>query len=157
GVGSLAGLWITRHGLATATPAGADVYGHVARTDFALHELFPHGRLDGWFPGFGGGYRLFTVNGPGLALAVGLVELVTLGAARPARSWALLGALSIAVLPWPVARLSRELGASRLAAALHGILALAVSFYGGGGLAGLYGPGLVAQTIALPLQVVALA
>jgi hypothetical protein len=156
-VGSAAGLWITRHGLGTATPAGADIYGHVLRTDFALHELFPHGRLDGWFPGLGGGYRLFAVNGPGLAVLAGLVRLGSLGQIDTAQAFALLGSLSIAVLPWAVALLSRELGAGRLAAALHGVLALFVSFYAGGGLAGLYGPGLIAQSVALPLQVVALA
>ena len=156
-VGSAAGLWITRHGLLTATPAGDDVYGHVARTDFALGELFPRGRLDGWFPGLGGGYRLFTVNGPGLAVLAGAVRAATLGQAGTAQAFALLGSLSIAALPWAVALLSRELGAGRLAAALHGLLALFVSFYAGGGLAGLYEPGLIAQSVALPLQVVAFA
>jgi hypothetical protein len=156
-IGSVTGLWITRHGLVSASPAGADIYGHVARTDFALHELFAHGRLDGWYPGLGGGYRLFTVNGPGLALLAGLVRIGTLGRTDTAQAFGLLGALSIAALPWAVALLSRELGATRMAAALHGLLALFVSFYAGGGLAGLYGPGLIAQSIGLPLQVVALA
>jgi hypothetical protein len=156
-VGSAAGLWLTRHGLLTATPAGDDIYGHVARTDFALGELFTHGRLDGWFPGLGGGYRLFTVNGPGLAALAGAVRVATLGRAGTAQAFALLGSLSIAALPWAVALLSRELGAGRMAAALHGLLALFVSFYAGGGLAGLYEPGLIAQSIALPLQLVALA
>ncbi|HEV7762980.1 MAG TPA: hypothetical protein VGO78_28410, partial [Acidimicrobiales bacterium] len=156
-IGSVTGLWITRHGLLSATPAGADIYGHVARTDFALHELFAHNRLDGWYPGLGGGYRMFTVNGPGLALLAGVVRIGTLGRADTAQAFGLLGALSIAVLPWAVALLSRELGATRMGAALHGLLALFVSFYAGGGLAGLYGPGLIAQSVGLPLQVVALA
>jgi hypothetical protein len=156
-IGTVTGLWITRHGLVTATPAGADIYGHVVRTDFALRELVPHGRLDGWFPGLGGGYRLFAVNGPGLAALVGAARLGALGRIDTAQALALLGSSSIAVLPWAVALLSRELGAGRLAAALHGLLALFVSFYAGGGLAALYGPGLVAQSIALPLQVAALA
>jgi hypothetical protein len=156
-VGGAAGLWITRHGLLTGTPAGDDIYGHVARTDFALGELFPRGRLDGWFPGLGGGYRLFTVNGPGLAALAGAVRAATLGQADTAQAFAVLGSLSIAALPWAVALLSRELGARRLAAALHGLLALFVSFYAGGGLAGLYEPGLIAQSIALPLQLAALA
>lgn len=155
--GTAMGLWITRHGLVAEAPAGADIYGHVVRTDFALHELFLHGRLDGWFPGFGSGYRLFAVNGPGLAIAAGMVRVASLGTVDTARSFALLGAVSIAALPWAVARLSRELGATRLAAAVHGLLALFVSFYAGGGLAGLYGPGLIAQSIALPLQIVTLA
>jgi hypothetical protein len=156
-VATLAALWITRHGLTTATPAGADVYGHVARTDFALDHLFPHARLDGWFPGLGAGYRLFAVNGPGLAVAAGLVRVALLGTVSTAQAFAILGSLSIAALPWAVAALSRELGATRLAAAFHGLLSLFVSFYAGGGLAGLYGPGLIAQSLALPLQVVTLA
>jgi hypothetical protein len=151
------GLWITRHGLLTSTPAGADIEGHAGRTDFALHELFPQGRLDGWFPVLGGGYRLFTVSGPGLAFLAGLVRILSLGTAGTAQAFALLGSLSLAALPWAVALLSRELGATRLAAALHGLLALFVSFYAGGGLAGLYGPGLITQSIALPLQIATLA
>ena len=156
-IGSVTGLWITRHGLVSSTPAGADVEGHVARIDFALHELFPHGRLDGWFPVLGGGYRLFTVNGPGLAVLAGIVRALSIGGASTAEALAVLGSLSIAALPWAVAMLSRELGATCMAAAVHGLLALFISFYAGGGLAGLYGPGLVAQSIALPLQVATLA
>lgn len=157
GIASLTALWITRHGLTTATPAGADIYGHVARTDFALDHLFPQARLDGWFPGLGSGYRLFAVNGPGLALAAGIVRTVLLGTVSTAQSFAILGSLSIAALPWAVAALSRELGATRLAAGVHGLLSLLVSFYAGGGLAGLYGPGLISQSLALPVQVMAIA
>src|SRR5687767_6128286 len=73
-VATVAGLWITRHGLTSADPAGADIYGHVARTDFALDQLFAHGRVDGWYPGLGSGYRLFMVNGPGLALLSAFVQ-----------------------------------------------------------------------------------
>jgi hypothetical protein len=152
----LAGLWLTRRGATATVPAGSDFEAHVARTDFALH-LFGQGRMDGWFPTFGSGYRLFAVYGPGLAVASGLLKLVTFGLLGTSRSLALLGALSVAALPAAVATLSRELGSSRLAAAIHGSLALLISFPYGGGLDALYGPGLVPQTLAIPLQVLVLA
>lgn len=155
-IATVAALWMCHRGLSAEIPAGVDIGGHVVRTEYAF-DLFGQGRLDGWFPGFGSGYRLFGVNGPGLSLASGLVRTVMLGSVTTARSFALLGGLAFAALPWAVAALSRSLGSSRLAASIHGVLALAVSFYGGGGLAGLYEIGLIAQAVALPLQVVALA
>ena len=155
-VASLAALWLTRRGLTAAHPAGDDVDGHVARADWAFH-LFRHGRLDGWFPTFGSGYRLFAVYGPGMAFAAGAVRLVTFGLLDTPRAFAVTGSLSIVAVPWAVAALSRELGSSRVTAAIHGVLGLYVSFAFGGGLTGLYGTGLVPQSLAVPLQVVALA
>jgi uncharacterized membrane protein len=148
-------LWMTRHALQAYMPAGVDIGGHLVRTEFAL-ELFRQGRLDGWFPGFGLGYRLFAVNGPGLALATGLVRLVCLGTITTAQAFTVLGIVSFATLPWAVAALGRELGASRLGSWLLGLLSLAVSFGAGGGLAALYRTGLLPNNLALPLQLVTL-
>lgn len=155
-IASVAAVWLCRHGLVAAVPGGSDVDGHVARTAFA-HDLFAHGRLDGWFPTFGSGYRLFAVYGPGLAMASGAVRLASFGTLDVARSLAVVGVASMALLPWAVSSLSRELGSTRTAAAIHGVAALAVSFRFGGGLAGLYGSGLIPQGLALPVQLWTLA
>src|SRR5690606_5189960 len=72
-------LWLVHRGLIAIVPAGDDIPAHVVRTDHAFSELFARGRLDGWFWGFGSGYRLFAVNGPGLPLLVGLTRVVFLG------------------------------------------------------------------------------
>ncbi|MCU1496319.1 MAG: hypothetical protein JWM47_272 [Acidimicrobiales bacterium] len=153
---TLVGVWLTRHGMVANLPAGVDVEGHVARTDWAFH-LWGQGRLDGWFPTFGSGYRLFAVYGPGLAIVSGLIRVLSLGLLDTPRSLSIVGVISIASLPWAAAALSRALGSTRLAAALHGMLALTVSVPFGGGLSGLYSTGLVPQALAFPIQVAALA
>lgn len=153
---SLAALGMVHRGLTAALPAGTDVEGHVARTEFAFH-LLRHGRLDGWFPTFGSGYRLFAVYGPGLTIASGVVRLLTFGLVDTARSLAIVGALSVVLVPWAVAWLSRELGSSRTTAVIAGGLALFVSFPFGGGLAAIYQTGLIPQGLAVSIQVAALA
>jgi hypothetical protein len=149
------GVWLTRHALTAGLPAGVDVEGHVARTEWAFH-LWRHGRLDGWFPTFGSGYRLFAVYGPGLAVVSGLIRVLSLETIDTERSMAIVGVISIAALPWAAASLSRALGSSRVAAAIHGLLGLTASVPFGGGLYGLYSTGLVPQALAFPLQVAAL-
>lgn len=152
----LGGLWLTHKGFLARTPAGTDVMAHVARTDAGLH-LLRHGRTDGWFPVFGSGYRLFAVYGPGLTLASAAVRAASLGVVHPARSFAVLGSVSIALLPPAMALLCREVGLTRRAAALAGVLTLFVGASVGGGLAGLYGVGLVPQAVAAPAQLLVLA
>jgi hypothetical protein len=154
---SVVALWLVRDGLTAAYPAGGDIPAHVVRTDFAFHQVFANGRLDGWFPGFGSGYRLFAVNGPGLAIVLGVVRILSFDTIDTPRAVAITGALSIAAMPWCVFSLGRALGATRRAAVLQGVGSLFVSFYAGGGPSGLYGTGLIAQSIALPLLVLALA
>lgn len=152
---ALGGLWLTHRGLLARTPAGTDVMAHVSRTDAALH-LFRHGRTDGWYPTFGSGYRLFAVYGPGLALASGVVRVLSLGLLHPARSFALLGSVSVALLPPTMAALARELGTTRRASVIAGVLTLFVGSTVGGGLAGLYAVGLVPQAVAMPAQLLVL-
>ena len=153
---TVVGVWLTRHGMLAELPAGVDVEGHVARTDWAFH-LWSQGRLDGWFPTFGSGYRLFAVYGPGLALVSGLIRVLSFGLIDTPRSMSVIGVLSIASLPWAAASLSRALGSNRLIAAIHGMLGLTVSVPFGGGLSGLYSTGLVPQALAFPMQVATLA
>lgn len=136
--------------------SGVDLPGHVVMTRFGVDQLFVHGRWDGWFPGFGSGYRLFGVNGPGMALLAGVVRAASLGTVSAGRALVLLGIASLAVLPWAVAAFSREMGSGRLAAAIHGALALVVSFKAGGGVTGLYRLGLLAHGLALPVVLVTL-
>jgi hypothetical protein len=136
--------------------SGTDLPGHLVMTRFGVDELFAHGRWDGWFPGFGSGYRLFGVNGPGMALLAGVVRAGSLGTVSAGRALVLLGILSLALLPWAVAAFSREMGSSRLAAAVHGALALLVGYHAGGGVVGLYKVGLLAHGLALPLVLVTL-
>ena len=152
----LGGLWLTHKGFLARTPAGTDVMAHVARTDAGMH-LLRQGRTDGWFPVFGSGYRLYAVYGPGLTLASAAVRVASLGVVHPARSFAVLGSLSIALLPSTFAVLCREIGLTRRAAVIAGTLSLFVGTAFGGGLAGLYTTGLVPQAVAMPAQLLVLA
>jgi len=150
------GLWLTHRGFLARTPAGADVMAHVIRTDAGMH-LLREGRTDGWLPAFGSGYRLYAVYGPGLTLASAAVRVLSLGVVHPARSFAVLGSVSIALLPPTMAVLCRELGLTRRAAVIAGTLTLFVGTAFGGGLAGLYVTGLVPHAVAMPAQLLVLA
>lgn len=152
----LGGLWLTHKGFLARTPAGTDVMAHVARTDAGMH-LLRQGRTDGWFPVFGSGYRLWAVYGPGLTIASAAVRVASLGVVHPARSFAVLGSLSIALLPPAMAVLCRELGLTRRAALIAGTLTLYGGTSVGGGLSGLYTTGLVPQAVAAPAQLLVLA
>jgi hypothetical protein len=144
------GLFVTRHAW-HGLPGGGDVSGHLARTQFAIHHLFAHFRIDGWFPLYGNGMRIFQVYGPGYALTVGLLRLLTFNQLSIAGTATLLGVLSYIAVPWSVAWFSSRLRFTPLACALAGVLSLCIESNFGGGLRGLYEIGLLPNALAVPL------
>ncbi len=143
-------FWVTRH-VWSGIPGGQDSLGHIVRTNFALKELFPHFRTDGWLFQYGTGSRPFETYGPGYAMTIGLIRLATLGQLSTVGSVAFLGVVSYAAVPWSVAFFTSRLKFPPLACATAGVLALCIESNFGGGLTGLYDIGLLPNTYAIPL------
>ncbi len=127
----------------------------IVRANEGLRVLL-HGALDGWSPKDGVGYPRFLHYGHGLAFAVGFVRLVTAGLLSTTAAVSLLYSLSFAAVAPAAWFLARNLGMSRRASMLSGILALAVNNPFGVGLAGLYTIGLLPHALAAPFVFVGL-
>ncbi|MGH9224541.1 MAG: hypothetical protein ACRD2W_12370 [Acidimicrobiales bacterium] len=142
-VALLLGLWMTAGAWGDRPPSGEDTLAHLARAQFALRELLPHGRIDGWHPGFIVGYQEFLFTGPGFTWAVGLVRVLSLGLLSVPGAFKVVFIGSLVVLPLAVAFFARSFGLSRRAAGIAGILTLAVNNPFGVGIQGLFNVGLV--------------
>lgn len=155
-VGALVALWLTRGVWGGRPPGGGDVTAHLVRTDFGIAHLVTEGRLDGWFPRFSVGHQEFLLNGPGLTWLLALVRGLTFGQLSGAGALKVVAIGALAAQPLAVAYLGRSFGLDRRAAAVAGILSLAVSSPFGGGLAGTFDTGLVPHQVGVLLWCVAL-
>jgi hypothetical protein len=136
-------LWMTAGAWGNRPPSGEDTLAHLVRAEFALRELFPRGRLDGWHPGFILGYQEFLFIGPGFTWAVALVRVASLGQLSVAGAFKVVFIGSFVLLPLSVAFFARSFGLSRRGAGIAGILTLAVNNPFGVGTQGLFNVGLV--------------
>lgn len=135
-------------------PPGVDATGHLTRLDVGL-GLLADGRLDGWFDRTMLGYQTHLLYGPGLALAVGIVRVASLGLLSTPGAYQAVGALSLLAIVPAAAALTRAFGAPVGAARAAGLLALAVSSGRGGGIQGTFDLGLMPNSVAAPLVLVA--
>lgn len=137
-------LWLTAGVWGDRAPAGEDVMGHLVLTRFGIENLFGDWRINGWSPNFMLGFETFMFLGPGLALAVALVQVLSLGQLSVMGAFKVVDIASFVALPVAVSFLARSFGLSLRAAGLAAILTLTVnSPFGGAGLQGLFGVGLV--------------
>lgn len=135
-------------------PPGVDATGHLTRLDVGV-DLLASGRLDGWFDRAMLGYQIHLMYGPGLALAVGALRMLTLGLLSTPGAYELVGILAfLAVVPATVT-LARSLCVPVAGARAAGILALAVSSGRGGGIDGAFDLGLMPNHVAVPLVLLA--
>lgn len=145
----LAGLW------GPGPPSGDDTMAHLVRAEFAIHQLLP--RLDGWQPRFGLGYQQFLFYGPGFTWLVALVHWLGLGALSVAGALKVAAVLAVVALPLATAFLARSFGLDGRAAGLAAILSLCVlSPFGGVGLPGTFGVGLIPNQLGAVLFLLAL-
>lgn len=149
-------LWGVRWLRGPELSPGADVTGNLQRIEFAW-GLFGHGQIDGWFPGAMLGYQVHLFYGPGLAVAVGIVRLLSFGTISSAGALQFVLVAALVAVPWAVARLGRALGLRWWTAAAAGMFGLAVSSPRGGGVAGGFETALAAQQVAVPLVILAMA
>ncbi len=145
----LVGLW------GPAPPSGDDTMAHLVRAEFTIRELLPS--LDGWQPRFGLGYQQFLFYGPGFTWLVALVHWLGLGLLSVAGALKVASVLAVVALPLATAFLARSFGLDPRAAGLAAILSLCVlSPFGGVGLPGTFGVGLIPNQIGAVLFVLAL-
>lgn len=149
-------LWGLRWWLGAASRHGDDTAGHLQRIE-AAWALFTHGRLDGWFDGAMLGYQLHLFYGPGLAVASGVVKILSLGRASSEICLAVVLVVALMAVPWALARLGRALGLGWWSASTAGVLGLVMSSPRGGGIQGGFDTALAAQQLAVPMVLVALA
>lgn len=149
-------LWGVRWLRGPELSPGADVTGNLQRIEFAW-GLFRHGQIDGWFPGAMLGYQLHLFYGPGLAVAAGIVRLLSFGTISSAGALQFVLVAALVAVPWAVARLGRALGLRWWTAAAAGVFGLAISSPRGGGIAGGFETALAAQQVAVPLVILAMA
>jgi len=143
-VGLIIALWMTRPDWGARPPGGNDTLAHVVRAQFASGHIINHGLVDGWDPSFIVGYEEFLFDGPGLSWAVFLTRLLTFDTLSFTGAIKVIAVGSFAVLPLIVAFTARSFGLNRRAAGLSGILSLLIdSPYGGAGLSGMFGNGLI--------------
>lgn len=148
-----AALWLVRGLWGPEPPGGLDTLAHVVRTDFGLREVFGRFHIDGWAPAPGVGSEIFLFYGPGLAMLVGAVRVLSLGLLSTTGAFKVVLAASFAALPLSTVYLARGFGLARRAAALAGVLALGVSSLYGPGIEGVFGLGLVPHQVAAPFTV----
>ena len=142
------GAWITAPAWGARPPSGDDVMALAVRTDFGVHDLLAHWRLDGWSPRFLVGYQHFLFYGPGLMFAVTVVRLLTLNQLSTLGAIKVIGIVCYVALGPAVAFMASGLGLGRRAAGASGILALAVNSPFGVGLAATYTIALLPQALA---------
>ncbi|QGG96179.1 glycosyltransferase family protein [Actinomarinicola tropica] len=142
--------WLWGPGL----PPGVDTTGHLTRLEVGV-DLLASGRLDGWFDRAMLGYQTHLMYGPGLALAVGALRLVTFGLLSTAGAYELVGVLALVAVVPATAALARSLRVPLAGARAAGVLALAVSSGRGGGIEGAFDLGLMPNHMAVPLVVLA--
>lgn len=144
-------MWMTSGAWGSRAPGGDDVMGHLARTEFAIRHLVTDGQLTGWDPRFILGYEEFLFLGPGFTWAVALVQALSLGLLSIPGAFKVVVVGSFVAVPLSVAFLARSYGLGQRAAAAAAILSLAVnSNFGGMGVLGLFGIGLVPHQFAAP-------
>jgi hypothetical protein len=134
---------------------GQDTTALATRAHVGITQIFLHGRLDGWLPDYGLGYREFLFNGPGFTALIGVVRLLTFGRLSDAGAVKVVAVASFAAFPLAVVFLARSLGLSRRAAGIGAVLSVAVSSPFGLGFQGVFETGLVPQQVALLLLCVA--
>ncbi|MDQ4143656.1 MAG: hypothetical protein M3198_07910 [Actinomycetota bacterium] len=148
-VGVAIALWLTAGVWGARPPGGDATLGHLILAEFSIDHILGEWQLDGWSPRFNLGYETFLILGPGFFWAVGLVKLLSLGLLSTAGAFKVVVVTSFLFLPLVVAFLARSFGLDRREAGIAAILALAVnSPFGGMGLHGLFGKGLVIQQFA---------
>lgn len=139
-------VWLTWGIWEPGIPFGDDNAAHVARTEFALDELYPNLEIDGWQPTFGVGYQEFLFVGPVFSWLAALVKLVTFGLPTDLQCFKAAIVLSYVVLPPAVAFLAWAFGLGKRAAGVAAILSLTISSpLGGAGLQSIFETGLVAN------------
>ena len=142
-------LWLTSGAWGGRPPAGDDSLAHVVRAQFAVDHLFSKGRLDGWQPSFILGYQEFLFIGPGFTVAVALLHWLTFGLLSVTGAVKVVAIGAFVATPLAVAFLARSLELDRRAAGAAAILSLAVNNpFGGVGLQGLFGVGLLTHSFA---------
>src|SRR4051812_907101 len=152
-------LWMTRAVWGARPPAGDDVMAHLTRADFGLAHFWAfvaHGRLDGWFPRFMLGHQEFLFYGPGFTWLIGLVRLMTFGFVSTTGAMKVVTVASFVAFGPAAIFLARSMGLGATAAAIAGVLALAVNNVFGVGLAGMFVIGLVPQEVAAVFVLLAL-
>lgn len=151
-IATVTAIWMTSDVWGGRAPGGDDVMGHLARTEFAIRHLISDGQLTGWDPRFILGYEEFLFLGPGFTWAVALVQAVSLGLLSVPGAFKVVVIGSFVAVPLSVAFLARSFGLGQRAAAAAAILSLAVnSNFGGMGVLGLFGIGLVPHQFAAPV------
>lgn len=143
-VATAAALWLTAGVWGDRLPPGQDSAGHFVLTRFAVESLFPSLRPNGWSPHFMLGFEALLFLGPGLAMAVAAVKVLSLGLLSTAGAYKVVVIGSFVALPAAFAFLARSFGLNRRAAGIAAVAVLAVnSPFGGAGLAGLFSVGLI--------------
>lgn len=149
------GLWLTRGAWGPRPPSGDDVMALIVRIDDGLRVLRA-GHLDGWSSSFLTGHPQFLHYGPGLAVAAGLVRVLSFGGLSTAGTLSVLFVLAFVAVAPAVWFLARSLRLPEPAAAVAAILALVVNSPYGVGLAGLYETGLITHALAAPFVCLAI-
>jgi hypothetical protein len=128
---------------------------HLIRARFTIEEVLP--RLDGWQTNFGLGYQQFLFYGPGFTWAVALVHFLSFGLLSISGAFKVAAFASFIALPISAAFLARSFGLDRSAAGVASILVLCVSSpFGGVGLHGTFGIGLIPNQLGAVFTLVAL-
>lgn len=150
-------LWLTAGLWGPEPPSGDDTMAHLVRTQFTLDELVPRAQLDGWQPRFGLGYQQFLFYGPGFTWAVLFLHWLSLGLLSVAGAFKVAAIASFVALPLSVAYLAGSFGLGRRAGGLAAILVLCASSpFGGVGLEGTFGIGLIPNQLGAAFTCLAL-
>jgi hypothetical protein len=128
--------------------AGDDVRAHMLRAQWAIDQLWHHGRLDGLLPTFAGGYQEFLFFGQGFTALVLIVRALTFGQLSTAGAMKVIAIGSLAAFPLAVAFLARSYGLSPRAAGAAALASLLVNNPFGVGLSAVFGSFLVPQQVA---------
>lgn len=147
GAALFVGLSLLHAAFGRGVVAGADVTGHLVRTDEGF-RILGSGHTDGWSARFGAGYPLFLFYGPGYTLAVAAIRLTTLGFLSTVGATNVIAIASLVATPIAAVFTARSFGLSLRAAGLVGVLGLAASSPFGVGLEGQFGNGLLPQQLA---------
>jgi len=128
--------------------AGDDVRAHMLRAQWAVDQLWRHGRLDGLLPAFAAGYQEFLFFGQGFTALVLIVRALTFGQLSTAGAMKVIAVGALAAFPLAVAFLARSYGLSPRAAGAAALASLLVNNPFGVGLSAVFGSFLVPQQVA---------